>query len=83
MFVLVGAIQQTTNALPHLRTLMMDRLEKVTGVAVGVLLTTVIHSCHRIEFIDIRPSISTGARTDQISLHALVSALGWKGKVKI
>lgn len=43
VFVLAEAIQRAKNALPHLRTLMMDHLAEVTEVGVGVLLTTVIH----------------------------------------
>ena len=83
VFVLAEAIQQAKNALSHLRTLMMDRLEAVTGVGVEVLLTTVFHNCPQIELIDMSLPIFRGERADNASLQALVSTLGWKGKVKL
>lgn len=80
VFVSVGAIQQAKNAVPHLRTLKMHQLPAVTGVGVGVLLTALIHNCPQLELIDMS---SPARRVVKESMHALVSTLGWKGKLKL
>lgn len=79
IFVFVKAIQQAKNALPHLQTLEMDELFKVTDVAVGVVLISVLQNCPQLEWI----SISKRSKTCKDSLDALISTLGAKEKVKV
>ena len=78
VFILVGAIQQTMNALPRLRTLMMYGLMRVTGVAVGVLMTTIIHNCPQIDLIDMG---GVSQRAGRDSLQQLLCTLDYKGTV--
>jgi len=80
VFILAGAIQQTMNALPRLRTMMMSGLRKVTGVAVGVLVTTIIHNCPQIELVDMG-GVSNRAGRD--SLIQMLCTLNYKGTVRL